>query len=63
VDRIIEIHLSDLLNDDNIKHKEIYVRPGLTVSGPCFEINGFTIWGATAMILNEFREILMRMRI
>jgi 8-oxo-dGTP pyrophosphatase MutT (NUDIX family) len=57
---IIEIKLKDLLNEDNIKHKEIYVRPGLTVYGPCFEIDNHTIWGATAMILNEFKEILKR---
>ena len=60
VDGIIEIDLADLRNEKNIKHKEIYVRPGLSVTGPCFEINGSIIWGATAMIINEFREILTR---
>ena len=57
---IIEIKLKDLLNDSNIKYKDIYVRPGLSVHGPCFVIGSHTIWGATAMILNEFREILKR---
>jgi 8-oxo-dGTP pyrophosphatase MutT (NUDIX family) len=60
---IIEISLADLMNDQNIKQKEIYVRPGFSVFGPCFEINGFVIWGATAMILSEFREILIRINI
>jgi 8-oxo-dGTP pyrophosphatase MutT (NUDIX family) len=60
---IIEISLADLRNDQNIKQKEIYVRPGFSVFGPCFEINGFIIWGATAMILSEFREILIRINI
>jgi 8-oxo-dGTP pyrophosphatase MutT (NUDIX family) len=60
---IIEISLADLRNDQNIRQKEIYVRPGLSVFGPCYEINGFVIWGATAMILSEFREILIRINI
>lgn len=63
VDGIIEIRLKDLLNDTNIKCKDIYVRPGISVYGPCFEIDGHTIWGATAMILNEFKELLKRSNI
>jgi 8-oxo-dGTP pyrophosphatase MutT (NUDIX family) len=57
---IIEIKVKDLVNDDNVFTKEIYVRPGLSVFGPCFEIDNHTIWGATAMILNEFKEILKK---
>lgn len=57
---IIEIYLHDLKNDRNIIQKEISVRTGLSVYAPCFEINGSTVWGATAMMLNEFREILIR---
>jgi hypothetical protein len=30
---------------------------------PAFTFNGKTIWGATAMILNEFREIVMEYQI
>ena len=57
---VIEINLAELRDEKSLKQKEIHVRPGMTVFGPCFEINGSTIWGATAMILNEFREILIR---
>jgi len=57
---MIEIGLTDLKNDKNVKSKDIYVRPGFSVFGPCFEIDGHTIWGATAMILNEFKEIVKR---
>jgi 8-oxo-dGTP pyrophosphatase MutT (NUDIX family) len=60
---IIEIKLEDLLDDNNIRYKNIFVRPGLTVYGPCFQIENNTIWGATAMILNEFREILKKINI
>jgi 8-oxo-dGTP pyrophosphatase MutT (NUDIX family) len=60
VDSIIEIGLGDLINDDLVVRKNIYVRDGFSVFGPCFEIDNYTIWGATAMILNEFKEILKR---
>jgi 8-oxo-dGTP pyrophosphatase MutT (NUDIX family) len=60
---IIEIKVNDLVNDNNIMTKEIYVKPGLSVFGPCFEIDNHTIWGATAMILNEFKEILKRINL
>jgi len=57
---IIEIKLKDLLIESNIRYKDINVRPGLSVYGPCFEIDTHTIWGATAMILSELKEILKR---
>jgi 8-oxo-dGTP pyrophosphatase MutT (NUDIX family) len=60
---IIEIKLKDLLNEGNIKYKDIHIKTGLSVYGPCFEIDNHTIWGATAMILNELKEILKRITI
>ena len=60
---IIEINLTELKNDKNVKSKDVFVRPGFSVFGPCFEINGHIIWGATAMILNEFKEIVKRIKI
>jgi 8-oxo-dGTP pyrophosphatase MutT (NUDIX family) len=60
---IIEIKLTDLMNESNTRYKNIYVRPGLSVYGPCFEIDNHTIWGATAMILSELKEILNRIHL
>jgi 8-oxo-dGTP pyrophosphatase MutT (NUDIX family) len=60
VEKIIEIFLSDFLNDKNIRKKHILLRGGISIFAPCYIIDGNTIWGATAMILNEFREIVKR---
>ena len=60
VEKIIEIKLSDLLDDKNIKRKNILLRNGANIFAPCYIIDGYTIWGATAMILSEFREIAKR---
>jgi 8-oxo-dGTP pyrophosphatase MutT (NUDIX family) len=58
VDRILEISL-DLLMQEEIKQvREITVFPDLKFDVPCFYINGDVIWGATAMILNELLDLI-----
>lgn len=59
VDKIIEIPVSLLLDEKNVKEKQISVS-GVEFSTPSFVIDGAIIWGATAMILNEFKEILRK---
>ncbi|MFN3839674.1 MAG: NUDIX hydrolase [Cyclobacteriaceae bacterium] len=56
--RIISGKLSDILNDNAIKSKEIRVANRYTMLAPHFEIEGEVVWGATAMMLNEFRMVL-----
>jgi len=58
VAKIIEIRVSDLLNDEVIQQKKINLKVGLSLKVPCFSIDGNLIWGATAMILNEFKEMI-----
>jgi 8-oxo-dGTP pyrophosphatase MutT (NUDIX family) len=59
VNQIIEIPVNLLLDDNNVMEKNINVR-GIQLSAPSFVINGTIIWGATAMILSEFKEILRK---
>lgn len=42
------------------KSREVYYfsHHGKALSAPCFTSNGYPIWGATAMILNEFLVVL-----
>ncbi len=58
VEKIIEIPVRHLLDENNLVQKEISIG-GVHFSAPSFDIDGTTIWGATAMILNEFKEILL----
>jgi 8-oxo-dGTP pyrophosphatase MutT (NUDIX family) len=59
VKQIIEIPVRHLLDENNLVQKEISIG-GIQFSAPAFVIDGTTIWGATAMILNEFKEILLK---
>jgi 8-oxo-dGTP pyrophosphatase MutT (NUDIX family) len=59
VDRLFEIRITDLLNDRFIEEKELFVR-GSYYKVPTFSFPEVTIWGATAMILGEFKEVLKK---
>ncbi|MEK6781256.1 MAG: CoA pyrophosphatase [Bacteroidota bacterium] len=56
--RIIEGNLEDLLKEDAIRKKEILAAKMYPLMAPHFEIEGEIVWGATAMILNEFRMVM-----
>jgi len=58
VKEILEIEFSSFLDEKNIAYKEIRVFNKLTITAPCYNVEGKIIWGATAMILSELCEIL-----
>lgn len=59
VKSILEIPLTDFMNKNNLTNFDYYVKSqDISINCPCFNINGHIIWGATAMILNEFLTIL-----
>ena len=57
VEKIIEIPVSRLLDENNMVIKDISAG-GFQFAAPSFTIDGTVIWGATAMILNEFKAIV-----
>jgi len=57
VDRILEVDLSDLINEQNRSTTIINSKYG-KIEAPCFEVNDLFIWGATAMIVSELLELL-----
>jgi 8-oxo-dGTP pyrophosphatase MutT (NUDIX family) len=58
VDGIIEVSLSSFLRDTSVQVKRFNLVMGLSANFPCYFIDKNIIWGATAMILSEFRTIL-----
>ena len=61
VSRVIEGRLEDILSDDAVKQKEILAAGKYRMLAPHFEIENEVVWGATAMMLNEFRVVLRAM--
>lgn len=59
VESIFTITMNELLDDSNLDQMEVKINPNLTMKNiPCFNIADKQIWGATALILNELKEIL-----
>jgi 8-oxo-dGTP pyrophosphatase MutT (NUDIX family) len=58
VAKIVFGNILDLVNENAIQRKEILAAGKYAMMAPHFEIEGEVVWGATAMMLNEFRMIL-----
>lgn len=58
VEAIIEVTLSEYLNDAAVITQKLSTSYAIAIDVPAFKLNGFTVWGATAMILSELKEML-----
>jgi 8-oxo-dGTP pyrophosphatase MutT (NUDIX family) len=58
VDRIIFVEITDLIRDDAVYEEEILAAGVYPMIAPHFLIENEIVWGATAMMLNEFRMVL-----
>jgi 8-oxo-dGTP pyrophosphatase MutT (NUDIX family) len=58
VERFIEIPLTDFLKDTNVVTKKLSTSYAKEIDVPAFELNGYIVWGATAMMLSEIKELL-----
>ena len=58
VDHTFDVLLKDLLDDSNITSINITTSYAKNTDVPCFKLNNYIVWGATAMILNEIKELL-----
>jgi len=62
VAKIIEIPFPDLLDDTMLGSISITNSYMKETSVPCFNFDGSVIWGATAMILSEIKELLKNIK-
>lgn len=60
VDAILEVPVHQLLDEKIVGIKEVTPREGVTFNTPYFDVNGHTIWGATAMMISELNAVLYR---
>lgn len=58
VNRLIHISLNDLIKDENVISKNITVGSTILKNVPHFKMNDVEIWGATALMLNELKQLL-----
>lgn len=58
VDEIIEVKLTDLLDESFVSTKNLTTSYMENIDVPCFELNNYTVWGATAMMLSEIKDLI-----
>lgn len=58
VEAIIEIKLQDFLDDKQVVTKKVNTSYSVKVEVPAFHLNDYVVWGATAMMLSEIKDLL-----
>jgi 8-oxo-dGTP pyrophosphatase MutT (NUDIX family) len=58
VEEILELMIPALISDVKVRYGRARLATGARVETPFFDVDGHMVWGATAMILSELREVL-----
>lgn len=61
VESVIEVALSHFLDDQIIINKTVKTSYSVEVEVPAFHLNNYVVWGATAMMLSEIKDLLKQM--
>lgn len=58
VERVLEGSVEELVREDAVRVREIMAAKVFPMTAPHFQIENEVVWGATAMMLNEFRLVV-----
>ena len=58
VEEILEVLLEDFLSDESVSNVDVMTSYGIEIEVPAFLLNGHVVWGATAMMLSELKDLL-----
>tara|TARA_R110000868_G_scaffold229424_1_gene482482 strand:+ start:7022 stop:7663 length:642 start_codon:yes stop_codon:yes gene_type:complete len=61
VEAIIEVPLSHFLDENIVTKKIVKTSYSVEVEVPAFKLNGHIVWGATAMMLSEIKDLLKQL--
>ena len=61
VEDIIEVALNDFIDDNSIITETVSTSYKVNVDVPAFKLNNHVVWGATAMMLSEVKDLLKEM--
>ena len=61
VEEIIEVPIKHFLNEDLVIFKKVSTSYNVDVEVPAFYFNDYVVWGATAMILSEIKDLLKQL--
>lgn len=58
VEDLIAVRLADFMDDANIRKVKVMTSLKTELEVPAFILNGHVVWGATAMMLSELKDLL-----
>ncbi|MCM4160657.1 CoA pyrophosphatase [Antarcticibacterium flavum] len=58
VEKILEVDVDHFLDDRNVITQRLSTSYAQNIEVPAFSLNGHVVWGATAMMLSEMKELL-----
>jgi 8-oxo-dGTP pyrophosphatase MutT (NUDIX family) len=58
VQKIIPVRLSELLDEINVTTKIKTTSYMKNIEVPCFKLSNYLVWGATAMLLSEIKDLM-----
>ncbi len=58
VERLIEVSIIDVLDESSLSSKNLTTSYMQNIDVPCFKLNNYIVWGATAMMLSEIKDLL-----
>lgn len=58
VESLVEVPLIDFMDDTKIFTEKLSTSYAENIEVPAFKLNDYTVWGATAMMLSEIKELL-----
>jgi len=60
VESILEVSLHNLLSDASTIEKKLTTSYAVAINVPAFYLNDHVVWGATAMMLSEVKDIILK---
>lgn len=58
VEEVIEVLLHHFIDDSNVVSTPVETSYNVKVKVPAYKLNGHVVWGATAMMLSEIKDLL-----
>ena len=58
VEDLLEVKLTDFLSSKSLTTKSVTMGNGLKINVPAYNLNNHLVWGATAMMLSEVKDLL-----
>jgi 8-oxo-dGTP pyrophosphatase MutT (NUDIX family) len=61
VAELIHVYMADFLNENNVSSQVLSTSYAKNINVPCFKLNNYVVWGATAMMLSEIKELIKKL--